>query len=68
MHTDFVITETFTPGSVKKISHNHQFNDQDITNETEKADVSDLTEDHVDGLFACPEQSCRKVYSRPHLL
>ena len=57
-----------TPGSVKKNSHNHQSNDQDITNETEKADVSDLTEDHVDGLFACPEQSCRKVYSRPHLL
>ena len=39
-----------------------------MTNETENADVSDLTEDHVDGLFACPEQSCRKVYFRPHLL
>ena len=53
---------------MKQISHNHQSDDQDITNETEKADASDLTEDHVDGLFACPEQSCRKVYSRPHLL
>ena len=67
-HTDFVITETLTPGSVKQISQNQQSDDQDMTNETENADVSDLTEDHVDGLFACPEQSYRKVYSRPHLL
>ena len=53
---------------MKQISHNQQSDDQDMTNETENDDVSDLTEDHVDGLFACPEQSCRKVYSRPHLL
>lgn len=68
MYTDFVITETFTPGCVKQISHNQLSDDQDMTNESENADVWDLTEDHVDGLFACPEQSCRKVYSRPHLL
>jgi hypothetical protein len=47
---------------------NQQSDNQDMTNEAENVDVSDLTEDHVDGLFACPEQSCRKVYSRPHLL
>jgi len=47
---------------VKQISHNHQSDDQDMTNETKNADISDLTEDHVDGLFACPEQSCRKVF------
>ena len=42
---------------MKQISHNQQSDDQDMTNETENADVSDLTEDHVDGLFACPEQN-----------
>jgi hypothetical protein len=41
---------------------NQQSDNQDMTNEAENVDVSELTEDHVDGLFACPEQSCRKVY------
>ena len=42
--------------------------DQDMTNEIENADISDLAENHIDGLFACLEQSCRKVYSSPHVL